>query len=145
MTLPDTAAAPAHKLLECGDGATAGGLELSPPRSAAMAAAAPLEKPFFVGRVIRIYLHTLWGLCKQVILALLAALTTALVFRIFPDPGMALLITVCVVLPIYIIAAFESAGSTTEEAAGFAIFSSVHNFLKPTPPNPWARTHAVKL
>lgn len=148
-TFATALAAPARKLLEGHvDDATAGKGQPTPQptNGAALAAAAALEKPSFVGRVIMIYLHTVWGLCKQAMLAILAAVTTGLLFRALPDPGTALIITMFVVLPIYIIAAFESAGSSKEEAAGYAIFSSVLNLLKPTPPNSWAtgKKHVVK-
>ena len=89
-------------------------------------AATAREAPNFMGRVVGIYVHTVWGLIKQAILACLAVTATVLLFSCFPNAtGCLLLLTVCLVVPIYIIAAVESAGWTDEEATGFAIFGSV--------------------
>lgn len=53
-----------------------------------------------------------------------------------------LLLTVCLVVPIYIIAAVESAGWTDEEATGFAIFGSV---LGLSPKICLSRPHVLQL
>lgn len=73
-----------------------------------------------MGRVVRIYVHTVWGLIKRAILASLAVIATVLLFGCFPSGPGSLLFTVCVVLPIYIITAVQLVGLTKEEATGYA-------------------------
>ncbi len=110
------------------------------PLGTAFLAATAVEKPSFAGRVIRIYLHTMWGLLKQVVLAILALRTTVLLFSVCADPGLCWFLTLFGVLPIYIIAAAESAGWTDEEAAGMAIFGSVLKSIRNSmPPHPWSK------
>ena len=138
-------AAPAHRLLHGGLGQAGGVQQPAPRRSgAAFVAATPLEEhEAFVARVVAIYLHTIWGMLKQAALAVLALVTASALLSMEAPPGVALFLVAFVVLPLYVIAAVESAGASKHEARGFALLNSalrgLWNSMPAFPPSLWGK------
>lgn len=90
-----------------------------------------------MARVITIYLHALWFLIKQAALGAFTLMTVSAPFALQP-PVMAVLLTIFVLLPLYMIAAAELAGI-------FSLFTSMlrrlYNSMRPPPPT----VHKVQL